>query len=173
VSTTETNDPFNLAATWRRMAEANLNYYSGYAKLTREYIDELSDSFGGGRRTAVGGPLGAATSHSACPTPSMALEGKLGASPEATFMVENGLSHAVRSPLVASSFKGPDRRQHRLSLTFEPDEVDLAPGEHVLVRVSVPIEKALKPGSPYRGDITIPGLPGTQVGVVVQRDSGA
>jgi len=157
------------------MAEANLRYYSGYAKLTREYFDELAGSIQGARKTPTssGGVIGAAPTRrkdSPSPPPAMALEGKLGTSPVGAFVVENGLARVVRAPLLASSFRGPGGAEISLPLTFDPEEIDLAPGDQVLVRVTAPIEEGLEPGAQYRGDVTVPGLPGTRVGLVIRRD---
>lgn len=178
----EPNDPLNLAAAWKRLTEANLRYYSGYAKLAREYVDEVVASFQGARRASASGPIGAVPTEARArpapapaapepsPPPAMALEGRLGSRPAGAFVVENGLDRRVRTPLLASSFKGPAGAELSIPLTFEPAEIDLEAGDQVLVRVTAAIDDSLEHGVVYRGDVTVPGLPGTRVGLVVRRD---
>lgn len=90
-------DPYNLADAFRRVSDANLRYYSGYAKLVREYVDDVVGGLQAARRSSSV-PLGAAppaaaarpaqppaasASPSASPAPpAMALEGPLGSSPQ-------------------------------------------------------------------------------------------
>ena len=180
LSMADGSDGFNLAAVWRRMTEANLRYYSGYAKLTRDYIEEIVGSSRGTRRSTTS-PLGATPARTAStagaparsPQPAMALAGKLGARPAATFVVENGLNRRVHAPLLASSFRGSDESERSIALTLKPEEIDLAPGDQLLVRVSARIQDDLELGVSYRGEVTAPGLPGARVALVVRREPGA
>jgi len=85
------------------------------------------------------------------------------------FLVENRLLQRVSTPVVASTFVGPAGEEVRPHLSLDPEIVTLEPGEQVLVRVIGLIDDQLEPGVTYRGSVSVPGLGGSNVRLVLRR----
>jgi hypothetical protein len=99
----------------------------------------------------------------------MLLEGKAAQLALGVFLVENLLPERVLATVVASAFVDDERRAVRPTLGFDPEVIDLEPREQVLVRVAARMDDALEPGIRYRGDLSVLGLPGTHIPVVLFR----
>lgn len=141
-----------------------------------DYVRAVAGAVGG---LGAGSPAsGAAARPSAHPgpapdagmsAPALVLEAEAGESAVGAFIVENLLSEGMSSPVVASAFASPEGHELRLGLTFEPEVVVLAPREQVMVRVVATIDEALEAGVGYRGEVTVPGLVGRGLSIVVRR----
>ncbi len=158
---------------WRRAMEANTRYYEALGQVTADYLKALV-----GVLSDVRAPAGAGGSQPQpsapppeAPPAAMVLEAPAGKSAVGAFMVQNRLSQRVTAPVVVSTFLDDAGVEHRPALSFEPDVVELEPGEQILVRVIAAVDERLEPGGTYRGDVTIPGLSGDRVPLVVRRQA--
>jgi hypothetical protein len=88
------------------------------------------------------------------------LEAAVGKPGLGVFLVEN---------LTAEPVSGPAGEQVPSALRFSPDKIALEPGDQVLVQVAAAVDQALEPGVRYRAEISIPGLSGVSVPIVVRR----
>jgi len=169
-------EPVGLEQVFRRALEANARYYEALGQVTTDYLKALVGVLGdvrlpaslGGRPAAPAAPPAPA----AAPTPApsaMVLEGAAGQTAVGAFMVQNRLGQPVAAPVVTSAFLDPSGVELRPALAFEPEVVSLEPGEQMLVRVTATIDQRLEPGVAYRGDVTIPGLSGDRVALVLRR----
>lgn len=180
----------------RRAVEANLQYYLAVGKHTVDYLKALGalaeDAGILGRSsapaltTAAPGsparPLGSPPDppgpappapRAAAPRPAaLVLEAAPGGTATGLFMVENALAERVSAPITASPFRAEDGREVAPVLVFEPEIVTLSPGEQMLVRVSATIDEALEPQVGYRGELSVPGIAGTRVPLVLRRTPG-
>jgi hypothetical protein len=165
-----------LEQVWRRALEANARYYEALGQVTTDYLKALVGVLGDVRLPAsLGGRPAAApaTAQPAAPAPSaMVLEGVAGETAVGAFMVQNRLDQRVAAPVVTSAFLDPSGAEVRPALVFEPDVISLDPGEQMLVRVTTVIDDRLEPGTGYRGEVTIPGLSGDRVALVLRRREG-
>jgi hypothetical protein len=166
-----------LEQIWRRALEANARYYEALGQVTTDYLKALAGVLGdiklpaslGGRGAAPAAPAPAAPA----PAPSaMVLEAPAGQTAVGAFMVQNRLGQRVAAPVVPSAFLDPSGAEVRPALAFEPDVVSLESGEQVLVRVTATIDERLEPGVGYRGEVTVPGLSGDRIALVLRRRDG-
>lgn len=175
----------DLTQSLRRMSDANLRYYQGWGQLALDYLSSLvalageltqpSRSVG----THVHPEPSAADLtrsepmpvRSAAPTqpPAMVLEADGGGQAVGAFLVENRLTQRVSTPVVASTFVGPEGQEVRPHLSLDPEIVTLDPGEQVLVRVISLIDDRLEPGITYRASVSVPGLGGRNLPLVLRR----
>ena len=88
------------------------------------------------------------------------------------FVVENSGSSPVSGEIEAPPLRDAEGHQTQPEFTFEPDRVYLGPGEQTVVQASVAIDRTLEPGVDYRGDLRVPGTPGTTIPIVVRRLEG-
>ncbi len=173
-----------LEATLRKVMEANFSYYRGLSRLTADYLGAVFGTLEtlrlpvrlapGGRPAAVPAsePPVTVTSSPQPPAtagPAMVLEGEAGTRVLGVFLVENKLQHRVSAPISASAFSDPNGREVRPGLAFEPEIVTLEPAEQLLVRVVAVLDEQLEPQVDYRGELTIPGLSGNRVKLVLRR----
>ncbi|MBJ7603400.1 MAG: hypothetical protein JF888_09470 [Candidatus Dormibacteraeota bacterium] len=164
--------------------EANFSYYRGLSRLTADYLGAVSGTLemlklpvrlprvGGPAAVPASEPLASVASppEAHAPAgPAMVLEGEAGARALGVFLVENRLQHRVSAPILASAFGDPNGREVRPGLAFEPEVVTLEPAEQLLVRVVAVIDQQLEPEVDYRGELTIPGLSGNRVMLVLRR----
>jgi hypothetical protein len=157
-----------LTQLWRRALEENLRYYGAVARLTGEY----SRAVAGTARDLVGSrvPQTAATSApDAAPAPIMALEAEAGSQAVGLFVVENRSPRRVSAAVEVPGLTDPEGRAAQVALAFEPETLDLGPGEQTLVQVSVGVDDSLREEVDYRGELHVPALPGTRVPIVVRR----
>jgi hypothetical protein len=163
-----------LEQIWRRALEANARYYEALGQVTTEYLKALVGVLGdvklpaslAGRAAAPVPP--AATPPAPAPS-AMVLEAPAGQPAVGAFMVQNRLGQRVAAPVVTSAFLDPSGVEVRPALAFEPDVVSLESGEQVLVRVTATIDERLEPGVGYRGEVTVPGLSGDRIALVLRR----
>lgn len=177
------NEPAPLSDIWRTAVDANLRYYTLLGQLTARFFNlmlnaatELRPQFQSG--SSPGRPQTAALSPppspSQAPVPSaMVLEGAVGGHALGVFLVQNGLPQRVSAPVVASVFVDSSGQEIHPSLKFEPAKVTLEPGEQVLVRVVAEIDEGMVPGVRYKGEISVPGLSGTRVPIVLRGQPGS
>jgi hypothetical protein len=99
----------------------------------------------------------------------MVLEGETGAKALGVFLVHNYLGEKVSVRVQASAFADESGNEIEPRLAFDPGLINLEPREQVLVRVVADIDKALKPGVTYRGELKIPELAGSPVPVALRR----
>jgi hypothetical protein len=112
----------------------------------------------------------AGTSERTSVAPSLVLEGPVGTTPKAAFLIENTLTRAVAvsfdvKPSLNPSVLGITRGQ----LSFVPDQLVLQPGEQAIVHVSTQITESFQVGQSYQGEIEIVGLPASAILVVARR----
>ena len=168
-----------LEQVWRRALEANARYYEALGQVTTDYLKALAGVLGdiklpaslGGRAAAPVAPAQAAPPPAPAPS-AMVLEAPAGHTAVGAFMVQNRLSQRVAAPVVPSAFLDPSGMEVRPALAFEPDVVSLESGEQVLVRVTATIDDRLEPGVGYRGEVTVPGLSGDRIALVLRRRDG-
>jgi hypothetical protein len=85
------------------------------------------------------------------------------------FLVENLTADPVSAEIAVSPLSGPTGEQVPPALRFSPEKIALEPGDQVLVQVAAAADEALEPGVRYRAEISIPGLSGVRVPIVVRR----
>ena len=187
-------DGQGLGRVLSRMLEANIHYYEGLGRLTTDYLRILVGAIGevqlpvrldrSGSTIATAATPPAPSSPSAHgappvpvapppPAPTMVLEAEAGGQAVGAFLVENRLVKRVSAPVVASSFVDPSGREIRPALVLEPEVVTLDAGEQILVRVMATVPGELETGVSYRGDITVPGVWGGRVHLVLRRRPSA
>lgn len=98
----------------------------------------------------------------------MVLEAPLGDVALGAFVIENALGREVQAGVVASSLSGPDG-DIEPAVAFEPAQISLAPGEQAVVRAALAIDDRMQPGLEYRGELSVPTLPGTRIPIVARR----
>lgn len=168
-----------LADILRRAFNANMQYYMTLSELAADCLQALIGSDKNPASTHTANSNSDTGAHdifnannprsSEAPVTTIVLESEAGGLALGAFLIENALSAPVDAPIEVSEFVGPDGAEIRPLIKFEPDAVRLESKEQVLVRVVARIDKALDPGVRYRGVIHVPGLPGTQVPLVLRR----
>jgi hypothetical protein len=174
-----------LSEIWRSALDANVRYYEAWGRAANEYLRELKDALKGyspvvrlptiqvpvatnavvndhGRAAAVVSPSEPPA------TPVVVLEAAPGHVATGAVLVQNHLLHPV-SAAVAARVHGHDGS---FELAVEPDRVELAPGEAAVVRVRTTIPED-GPPIDVRGELLVPELVGTTVGLVVRSRPGA
>lgn len=170
-----------LADILRRAINANIQYYMTFSKLAADCLQAL---MGSGKNHASPHTANSDIARdeilkandprsSEVPVTTIVLESEAGGLALGAFLIENGLPDPVDAPIQVSGFVGPDGAEIRPSIKFEPDSIRLESKEQVLVRVVARIDKVLDPDVRYRGVISVPGLPGTQVPLVLRRRESA
>jgi hypothetical protein len=167
------------------MLEAQLRYYDALNQATSEYLRSIVDAFE--ELLLVFSPISVRPFSAfvdpfpAAPRgrpmlpqppsapPALVLEAPAGGEAVGVFLAENHLGRRVSAPIVASVFTDPSGREVSPRLTFEPSEINLGEGEQVLVRVGLTVGGDLEPGVDHRGEVTVPGLPGGRIRLVVRR----
>ncbi|MBZ5538153.1 MAG: hypothetical protein LAO31_19545 [Acidobacteriia bacterium] len=171
-----------LSEVWRNAVDANIRYYTTLGQLTARILNvlfttvtelrpDLQMGSSSPQPPAVPKSPPALTSQGA-PSSALVLEGRAGGIALGVFLVENGLPHKVSTSVVASAFADPEGRLVRPALRFEPDRIFLEPGEQVIVRVTTVIDESLRPEMRYQGEISVPGMPGTRIPIVLRRQAG-
>jgi hypothetical protein len=166
----------------RRVVQANLRYYEAVERLSVDYVRAVAGAVGS---LGAGLPIDMAVrtadktrttrdSHLAtveAPTsaPALVLEAEDGGSATGAFVVENLLAEGMSSPVVVSAFVSDNGHELRPGLVFDPEVVVLAAGEETLVRVVATVDEAFELGVAYRAEVTVPGLAGPGLTMVVRR----
>jgi hypothetical protein len=156
-----------LTRFWRRAFEENLRYYGAVGRLTQEYARAVA----GTARDLAGSRTAPATAapDPAPAAPTMALEAEAGSTAVGLFVVENRSPRRVAAAVELPVLADPEGRAAQVALAFEPETLDLGPGEQTLVQVSVAVDDGLREEVDYRGELHVPALPGTRVPIVVRR----
>jgi hypothetical protein len=178
-----------LGDVWQRALDANVRYYEAWGRVATDYVRELSTALKGFSprmqlptitlpnitlpvtSAATGAasrpqPTGSETPTPGAPNPAVVLEAAPGSSAQGAVLVENHLSHPVSAPIEAQV-------DGEIHILIEPDRVDLAPGESVVVRVSatIPHDESSAPLE-IRGELRVPELVGTVVPLLIRSRSG-
>jgi hypothetical protein len=166
----------DLRRFWRGALDAYVDYWRAVGRLSATYLRALSGAAGLDRRPGQAPPAAGepATPAATRPAPAtMALEGELGATAVGMFVVENSGSDRISGELTVPSLADPEGREARPQVAFDPERVTLEPGEQTVVQASIAIDKSLRTGRDYRGEVRVPGLAGTTVPIVVRRLAAA
>lgn len=108
------------------------------------------------------------------PSPAaLVLEGTAGSRAFGLFVVENKLQKGVSTPVTVSPLVDPDGQEIPSVLRFEPGVITLAAGEQVIAKVSARITRGLAADVRYQADISIPGISGARIPIIVRRKSTA
>jgi hypothetical protein len=165
--------PRGTGALLRRAVDANLRDYEAVGELPLDYVRALRALAGdAGRAPAIPAPA-PAPSAPAPPPPTLVLEAEPGETAIGAFLVQNLLAERVSAPVTVGAFTTPDGREVTVALTLDPEVVTLEPSEQVLVRAAATIGEDLEPGLSHRGEISVPGLTGTRIPLVVRRRDSA
>jgi hypothetical protein len=166
---------------WRRAADANREYLASVGDLTASYGRALAGLAAGAlersdvvrrrpeRRSAGARPAEAAPARDAAPAATMVLEAPAGEVAVGAFLVENALRERTEAVVRASAFVAADGAAVVPELVYEPPVVTLEPGQQAVVRVGARIPGDLRAGNDYAGELSVPGLPGTRIPVVLRR----
>jgi hypothetical protein len=167
-----------LADILQRAIDVHFRYYSSLGQLALDSLGLLfgtvfklqAESCGNlpeadGRRPATPGQQQRAST--------LVLEGEAGSQQMGVFLVENGLSQEISTTVVSSVFTDPAGKRMQPKLQFEPRTIRLAPKERVLIHMGVSIGESLRPNVNYRGEVSVPDLPGTRIPVVLRRTGSA
>jgi hypothetical protein len=158
----------DLGRLWRRAFDAYVAYYRSVGRLTANYARAVAGTAGELRPGPSEQPTARPTTAASAPA-TMALEAEVGAVAVGMFVVENSGLSRVSGALELSSLIDPNGQDVHPELGFEPERVTLEPGEQMVVQAAVKIDRSLRTGVDYRGEVSVPGLPGTRVPIVVRR----
>ena len=150
----------------RRTMEANVRFYRGWLDLTVEYFRGITDALDPEAPTGEPDETGADAEPE---TGALVLEGEVGNRASGSFLVTNDLGRELTCELVTASLKGPDGKTVRPKVNFVPKSVRLEPGEQRVVQASVYVGKRLVAGDAYTGDVTIRGMEGFSIPLVLRR----
>ena len=166
-------DAPSLEQLWRRAVDAQLQYYRSVGQLSAEYARAALGAVRAGRQSAVPAtitpPAQAAQAAHPAAAPVLALEAEEGSWAVGMFVVENGTGARVSAPVDLPVLADADGRQVHGGVRFEPEVVTLEPGEQTLVQIAVEVTRGLRRGVDYRGEVSVPGLHGTSIPLVVRR----
>ncbi|MEP7347780.1 MAG: hypothetical protein ABI877_21095, partial [Gemmatimonadaceae bacterium] len=156
-------DSTGLSDIVRRAAQANAKLYKGWMDLSLDYLRGLSEIFSGA--TSPTAPVQEMDSGAGA----LVLEGEVGRLVRGSFLVSNDLERPVSCDFVSSDFKDPAGASLYAKADFDPPSLELGPGEQRVVRVAIAIDDSLSPGVGYAGEISIRGMDGFAVPVVLRR----
>jgi hypothetical protein len=162
-------EPPSLPDLWRRAVDAQLGYYRSVGQLTVEYGRAMAGVLRDVRASRPSPAEAAPLESTPLGSPVMVLEAEEGSSAVGMFVVENRTRGVISAPIDVPVLADAEGRQVRPELRFEPEVVTLEAAEHALVQIAVSITKALRTGVDYRGEVTVPGLTGTRIPLVVRR----
>jgi hypothetical protein len=158
------DEPANI---FRDALDAGLRYYGRLGRLALEGGSILVPALRELRPEVVAAPAAAPAARRAERT--VLLEAAAGKAGLGVFLVENLTTEPVSAEIAVSPLSGPAGELGPPALRFAPERIALEPGDQVLVQVAAPIDEALEPGVRYRAEISIPGLSGVRVPIVVRR----
>jgi hypothetical protein len=154
---------------WRRLAEANVRYYGGWARVTREYADDLLASFRSAPKPAQASRAAPTGSPPRQRPAAMLLEADAGKHAEAAFVLHASSGERLRARPAVPAFVDPSGDEIVPVVVFEPAEIDLGPGQELVVHVRAEIDTRMKPMVPYEGEVVVPGLPEAAIRLVLRR----
>ena len=152
----------------RDALEAGLRYYGRLGRLALEGGAILVPALRELRPQVVAAPAAAAPAARRAER-TVLLEAAAGKAGLGVFLVENLTAEPVSAEIAVSPLSGPAGELGPPALRFSPERIALEPGEQMLVQVAAAIDEALEPGVRYRAEISIPGLSGIRVPIVVRR----
>ncbi len=174
-----------LEEAWRRAMDANIRFYRAWGELTAGWAREVTAAGASltpttlalGRTsvpaTSPGGRSAATPPDPPPPAsakaPVLVLEALGGQAVSASFLVENSWSHPVEGRVGAGEFHSATGDSVDVNTRFDPESLSLAPGESRLVRVTVEVPEGLVPDVDHRSSISVSGVPGTTIPVLVRR----
>lgn len=164
----------SLEQLWRRAIDAQLEYYRSVGQLSLEFARAALGVVRADRSTPtvrlpvepVAEPLQSALLAAA---PVLALEAEEGSWAVGMFVVENSTGTRVSAPLELPALADAEGRRVHGDVRFEPEVITLQPGEQTLVQIAVEVTRGLRRGVDYRGEVSVPGLTGTRIPLVVRR----
>jgi hypothetical protein len=114
------------------------------------------------------GTVGATPSSAAGTTASLVLEGPPAATIRTAFALKNHTEQSVTARVVHSDFRSAAGHQVRPPIEIHPAQMTLAPGEQATVQLTAVLPPELALNTSYLGEMSIEGLPGTQVSVLLR-----
>jgi hypothetical protein len=163
-------DAPSLEQLWRRAVDAQLLYYRSVGQLSVEYARAVLGAVRSARPAAApAAPAPPAQPALPAAAPVLALEAEAGSWAVGMFVVENGTGTRVSAPVDLPVLADADGRQVHGEVRFEPEVVTLEPGEQTLVQIAVEVTRGARQGVDYRGEVSVPGLQGTRIPLVVRR----
>ena len=170
------SQPTDLATAWRDAAGAGLRYYARLGGLALELAGVLVPAIRELRPTVRLSPNPPSAPGRKPPAQSgerseqtIVIEATAGRSGLGVFMVENTTARKASAAVGVSAFVDAAGREVHPEIRFSPPEVTLEPGDQVLVQVAAAVDETLQPGVRYGAEISIPGLSGTGIPIVVRR----
>ena len=168
----------SLSKALSRAIDANLRYSALATRLATSALESAFSAASG--LTPAANALGkavtrtsAAVSSTPASTAAIVLEGRAGDTAVGFFVVENSLAHEISTPVEVSPLTATDGRQLQSALRFQPGTISLAAGEQVVAKVSAKIGRQLLVGARYEGEISVPGVAGAQIPIVLRRNPDA
>jgi len=163
-------DAPSLEQLWRRAVDAQLTYYRSIGQLSVEYARAALGVVRTDRPSVVPSPTTpAAQATQPAAAPVLALEAEAGSWALGMFVVENSTGAPVSAAVELPALADADGRQVHGEIRFEPEVITLQPGEQTLVQIGVEVTRGLRRGVDYRGEVSVPGLTGTRIPLVVRR----
>ena len=101
------------------------------------------------------------------------LEGQAGEEVVGVFVVHNQFANRVEAPVVAEPFLNATGQSADVVSHLDPEAVSLGQGEQVVVRMRVVVPPDIGPRRRYQSRLTVPGLTGTQLPIVLYRREAA
>lgn len=173
------NEVTQLTRVWGRALDANLRYTALLSELAGRGLELLlwaASEIGPQMITTTAAPQEASRVTSIpsvtppAPSPAaMVLEGEAGSRAFGLFVVENKLPKGVTTRIAVGPLVDPEGNEIPSVLRFEPGIITLAPGEQVVAKVSAHISRGLEAGVRYQGEISVPGIAGACVPIIVRR----
>jgi hypothetical protein len=157
-------DGLDLSEIVKRTAQANAKFYKGWMDLSLEYVRGLAEIFGG-PGLAPSAPVREVDTGAGA----LVLEGESGSVVRGSFLVTNDLDRQLSCEFVGSDFRDPTGLPVQTLVRFDPPDLVLGPSEQRVVQVVIPVSDALAPGVGYAGQISIKGMDGFAVPVVLRR----
>jgi hypothetical protein len=118
-------------------------------------------------------PATTASGNGAQPSAAIVLEGQAGEEVVGVFVVHNQFANRVEAPVVAEPFLNATGQSADVVFHLDPEAVSLAQGEQVVVRMRAVVPPSIEPGARYQSRLTVPGLTGTQLPIVLYRREAA
>jgi len=147
----------------RRAVQANAKFYKGWLDLSFEYFRTISEGFTDVPVTTA--PVQEADAGAGA----LILEGEAGTMVRGSFLVSNDMDKPVSCAFASTDFRDPRGASVVTRMDFEPPSLQLAPGEQRVVQVAISVDEKLAPGVGYAGEISIKGMDGFNVPVVLRR----
>jgi hypothetical protein len=156
-------DGVDFSEMMKRAVQANAKFYKGWLDLSFEYFRTISGVLG--TETEATTPVQEVDTGAGA----LVLEGEAGTMVSGSFLVSNDMDKPVTAAFSGSDFKDPRGASVAAKTSFAPPSLQLAPGEQKVVQVSIAIDERLSAGVGYAGEISMKGLEGFTVPVVLRR----